>query len=199
MKKEEFIALGIDVALAEKAAAESQKELEGFIPKSRYEETEEAKKQLETTIEDYKKQMETLKMSTGDVETLKGQIAQLQEDNKKKDEEYQAQLKDMKLTSAVKLAIADKAHDSEIVSGLIDKTKLLLGDDGTVTGLDEQIKGLKESKAFLFKEETPFKPQPGFRVGAFPAQNKNTNNDTKLSMKDAIAAKLQAQIAQPKE
>lgn len=199
MKKEEFVALGIDATLAEKAAAESQKELEGFIPKNRFEEAETAKKQLETTIEDYKKQMETLKTSTGDVETLKSQITQLQEDNKKKDEEYQAKLKDMQLTNAVKLAIGDKAHDSEIVSGLIDKTKLILGEDGKVTGLEEQIKSLKEGKSFLFKEETPFKPQPGFRVGAFPAQNKNTNNDTKLSMKDAIAAKLQAQIAQPKE
>ena len=35
----------------------------------------------------------------------------------------------------------------------VDRKKLILGDDGKVTGLDEQIKSLKESKPFLFKQE----------------------------------------------
>lgn len=107
----------------------------------------------------------------------------------------------MQLTSAIKLAIADSAQDCDLVAGLVDKTKLILGDDGKVTGLDEQVKSLKESKGFLFKEQP--KPQvqnpvPGFKVGAVVTPSQ-ASGDGKVSMKDAIAAKLQSQMGQVKE
>ncbi|MGU9008454.1 phage scaffolding protein, partial [Clostridium perfringens] len=66
---------------------------------------------------------------------------------------YQAELKDLKLTNAIKLTIADSAQDVDLVSSLIDKSKLILADDGKVTGLDEQVTSLKENKSFLFKAE----------------------------------------------
>ncbi|MGU8397717.1 phage scaffolding protein, partial [Clostridium perfringens] len=90
---------------------------------------------------------EDLKKSAGDNAALKQQIESLQADNKKKDEEYQAELKDLKLTNAIKLAVADSAQDVDLVSSLIDKSKLLLADDGKVTGLDEQVTSLKENKS----------------------------------------------------
>ena len=55
-------------------------------------------------------------------------------------------MKELKLTTAIKLAIGDSAHDADLVSGLVDKSKLLLGDDGKVTGLEEQVKALKEGR-----------------------------------------------------
>lgn len=124
-----------------------------YIEKSKFDEVKQAKKQLETDIKDRNTQLEDLKKSAGDNATLKQQIEQLQNDNKKKDEEYQAELKDLKLTNAIKLAITDSAQDVDLVSGLIDKSKLILSDDGKITGLDEQINGLKEGKSFLFKSE----------------------------------------------
>ena len=51
------------------------------------------------------------------------------------------------------MAVAASAQDSELVAGLLDRNKLILGDDGKITGLDEQVKALKESKPFLFKTE----------------------------------------------
>jgi hypothetical protein len=124
-----------------------------YIEKSKFDEVKQAKKQLETDIKDRNTQLEDLKKSAGDNAALKQQIEQLQNDNKKKDEEYQAELKDLKLTNAIKLAITDSAQDVDLVSGLIDKSKLILSDDGKITGLDEQINGLKEGKSFLFKSE----------------------------------------------
>ncbi len=124
-----------------------------YIEKSKFDEVKQAKKQLETDIKDRNTQLEDLKKSAGDNATLKQQIEQLQNDNKKKDEEYQAELKDLKLTNAIKLAITDSAQDVDLVSGLIDKSKLILSDDGKITGLDEQVNGLKEGKSFLFKSE----------------------------------------------
>ncbi len=127
-----------------------------YIEKSKFDEVKQAKKQLETDIKDRNTQLEDLKKSAGDNAVLKQQIETLQADNKKKDEDYQAELKDLKITNAIKLAIAESAQDVDLVTNLIDKSKLILGDDGKVTGLDEQVTGLKESKSFLFKapEET---------------------------------------------
>lgn len=189
MRKEEFIALGIDEKLAEKAAEESKKELLDYVPKSRFNEVNDSKKQLEATVSDYKTQLDDLKTSAGDNEALREQITQLQAQNQKKDEEYQEKLKDMQLTNAIKLSIGAVAQDSDLVAGLIDKTKLILNDDGKVTGLDEQLKSLKETKAFLFKQEE----KPSGNKGFFPLGPKGqegTGSEGRMTMKEAIAAKL---------
>ena len=99
--------------------------------------------------------MEELKKASGSNEELQKQITDLQAENKATKEKYEADMKELKLTTAIKLAIGDSAHDADLVSGLIDKSKLLLGDDGKVTGLEEQVKALKEGKAFLFKDSAP--------------------------------------------
>lgn len=193
MNKQQFIALGLTEDLATKAEAESKKELETYIPKTRFDEVNNSKKELEKTIAERNTQLEDLKKVDGDA--LKKQIETLQEDNKAKDVEYQAQLKDLQVSNAIKMAIADKAMDTDLVAGLFDKSKLILNDDGKITGLDEQVKALKESKAFLFKpEETPPKTPPilpGFKVGT-DGEGKQ-NNTGAMSMKDAIAAQIQSQ------
>ena len=66
MKKEEFVALGMDEAIAEKCAKASQEELKGFIPKGRFDEVNEEKKSLDKTLKERDKQLETLKKSTGE-------------------------------------------------------------------------------------------------------------------------------------
>ena len=54
MTQEQFEALGIEKSLAKKAADESKKELEGYVAKETYDTTEQQRKQLETTVNDYK-------------------------------------------------------------------------------------------------------------------------------------------------
>lgn len=132
-----------------------------YVEKSKFDEVSQSKKQLENDIKERDIQLETLKKSTGDNAELQKQIETLQADNKKKDEDYQAQLKDLQISNAIKLAIADKAQDAELVAGLFDKSKLILGDDGKITGLEDQLKNLQESKSFLFKQET----EAGFKIG----------------------------------
>ena len=93
MTQEQFEALGIEKSLAKKAADESKKELEGYVAKETYDTTEQQRKQLETTVNDYKTQLDTLKTSAGDNEALKQQIADLQEQNRQKDTEHQNELR----------------------------------------------------------------------------------------------------------
>lgn len=191
MNKEQFIALGLTEDMATKAAEASTNELKTYIPKHRFDEVNEENKTLKTTVKANEDSLETLKKSTGDAEALKSQIATLQTDNKAKDEQHQTELKELRLTNAIKLAISGKAQDEDLLAGLFDKSKLLLGDDGKITGLDEQLKGLQESKKFLFKEEQ--QQQTGFnRVGADGQQNQN-NQDKSVSLKDALAAKFAQQ------
>ena len=123
------------------------------------------------------KQLETLKNSTGDMEALKQQIITLQADNQAAKEKYDADMKELKLSTAIRLALGESAQDSDLVAGLFDKSKLILSDDGKVTGLEEQLKSLKKEKAFLFKEEKPAQVQikggkPAEGTGTPPADKK---------------------------
>lgn len=171
MKKEEFVTLGITEDMAEKAAEASKKELEGFVPRTRFNDVNEAKKKLETDIAERDTQLETLRKSSGDSEALKTQIETLQAENKTAKEKYEADMKDLKMSTAIKLSLSGKAHDEDLVSGLFDRTKLILGEDGKITGLDEQLNALKSQKAFLFKEGNPDEGKPPYTPqGGDPAK-----------------------------
>lgn len=172
MNKEQFIALGISSELAEKAAAASQDELKSFIPKARFDEVNTAKKKAEDDLKDRDKQLEDLKKSSGDSAALQEQITKLQNENRAAAEKYEAQAKELRLNSAIKLALSGEAHDPDIVAGLLDKTKIELDDNGAIKGgLDDQIKSLRESKAFLFAEKQTNQTFQ-FR-GANPAEGKD--------------------------
>lgn len=146
------------------------------VPKETYNALAETKKALDKDIADRDKQLEDLKKI--DAEGLKAEIEKLQGENKAAKEKYEADMKDMALTNAIKLAIAGKVHDEDLVAGLFDKSKLILGDDGKITGLDEQLAAISESKKFLFKEEEP--AGTGGSVGGGPkntSEGKSNAND----------------------
>ena len=150
--EELFRNLGIAADKQEEAKKNLNAFLDGaYVPKSRFNEVNEEKKTLQAQVTDRDKQLETLKNSKGDVDALKDQIKALQDANKKAQDEAEAKLQEVRLNDAIKLAIVDKAQDVDIVSNLFDKSKLILGEDGKVTGLDDQLKALQETKSFLFK------------------------------------------------
>ena len=86
------------------------------------------------------------------------------------------------------MAISASAQDSDLVAGLVDRKKLILGEDGKVTGLEEQVKSLKESKPFLFKQEQKAAKKGFFPLGA--KETGNNGNEGHVTMKEAIAARL---------
>lgn len=160
MNKEQLIELG----LTEEQAGKVVDGFKSFIPKARFDEVNDAKKKLERDVADRESQLEEIKKNAGASDELRKQIEILQSENKSAKENYEASLKDLTLTNAIKSALSGKAHDEALVSGLFDKSKLVIDGD-KVVGLEEQLKGLQESKQFLFKSDE--KPQGGFqpRIG----------------------------------
>lgn len=153
MNKEQLIGLGLTEEQADSVVA-------GFgqmIPKSRLDEKIQEVKGLNDTIKERDGQLEELKKV--DAKGLQTKIDELQQANETAKSEYESKLKDTQLSSALKLALAGKVHDADLVAGLIDKATIELGADGNVTkGLDEQIKTLQESKSFLFVQESNTTP-----------------------------------------
>ena len=202
MTLQELLAkIGIAKENMESAEKEFKAFLDGsYVPKSRFNEVNEEKKTLQTTIADRDKQLETLKKNSGDAESLKKQIEQLQADNKKAKDEAEAKLKDLQYANAIKLAIVEKAQDVDIVSGLFDKTKLILGEDGKVTGLEEQLKALEKEKPFLFKQQNqnPYNPNGGQGGGSknpFAKETWNLTEQGKLFMSNPEQARAMAAAA----
>lgn len=192
MNKQQFLDLGLTEEQATKAETESKKELESYVEKSKFDTVSQSNKDLEKTVKDRDKQLEDIKKSSGDNEALKAQIETLQADNKAAKETYESDLKDLQLSNAIKLAIADKAQDADLVAGQIDKSKLILSDDGKVTGLDEQLKDLQTNKAFLFKPvETTnngSNPPAGFQIGADGNGNTQQTTTKATNLFGAVAA-----------
>ena len=200
MNQEELFAeLGIAADKKEAAKKALTAFLDGaYVPKSRFNEVNEEKKTLTATVADRDKQLETLKKSTGDLDALKNQIKSLQYANKKAQEEADAKMKELRINDAIKLAIVDKAQDVDIVSSLFDKAKLILGDDGKITGLDEQLKELQKNKAFLFKQAGPnpkYDPKGGTGSNPFAKDTFNLTEQGRLLRENPEQAKAFAQAA----
>lgn len=117
--------------------------------------------ELEGQITDYKgqvserdKQLDALKKSTGDAESLKQQISKLQEENKAATQGYEAKIKQMQIDNAVNLELSKaKAKNAKAVRALLDLTDAQMEGE-TVKGLDKQIEKLKQSDAYLFDDGT---------------------------------------------
>lgn len=171
---------------------------DNYVEKAKFDEATTAKNNLETQIKERDKQLETLKKTAGDKEKLEATIKQLQEDNKSAKTKYETDLKNLRIDSAVKLKLSGTAQDVDIVAGLIDKTKLIVSDDGTVAGLDEQINPLKQSKPFLFKnDKQSYEPKVGGNPinNPFSKEHFNLTEQGKLFRENPQQARALAQAA----
>ena len=175
MTNEQLISLGASEELATKIAGESLKELAGYVEKSKYSEVETAKKQLEEGNKTLTKQLEEIKKSAGDNAELKKQIEDMQTANKNKEKEYADSIAKLKLDNAVDIALMGVgSKNNKAVKALLNLEKAVIGEDGKIVGLKEQLDNLRkaEDSSFLFETTPKFK-------GVNPAGNKNPEVDFK--------------------
>lgn len=118
--------------------------------------------------DDISRQLETANASLADYDPeWKSKLEQAQAEGDKK-------LNDYKFEQAVESAINNAgAADLVSVKANLDMSKIAQGEDGKITGLDEQFAELKQSKPFLFKtaEEPKKKLDLGGPTGGAKAKS----------------------------
>lgn len=196
MKKEELIAKGLTEEQAKTVMDIYTEEMKGLIPKSRFDEVNMAKADLEKQVADRDKQFKALKDEAKDSEALQTKITELEDANKATKKAYEDKIRDMKLTSAIKDQLTDCKYP-ELVADKFDRSKLILADDGSVSGLAEQLKTVKETYKELFVPPVSGKTPPNNGKtppqvtddGTRKEQLEKLLNDPKTRLIDRIAAR----------
>jgi hypothetical protein len=114
---------------------------------------------------------------SSDVEAAKGTIKTLQDTHKE-------EVAKLQKTTALRMALADKAHDPDDIISRLDLGKIAVDDTGKLTTvLDDMLKPIQETKPYLFKtKEEPGKP--GI-TGAKPAAGAPAGGTPNLSAEQA--------------
>lgn len=121
-----------------------------WVPKSRLDEELTKIKDQKTTISTLTKQLEEAKKAGDGAATLQATIDTLTQQVKDRDATITGMQRSGKIREALTKA---KARDAAVVERLLDSSKIGEDDKGNLTGLDDQVKALKEKSAYLFEEE----------------------------------------------
>lgn len=152
MTKEQLLEMGLTEEQADKVMAAHREVLTGFIPKARFDEVNETKKELEQQIRERDKQLKELQEKAKGNEELEKTIKELQEANKATKEQYEAKIRDMTINAAIQSKLTDAKYPDLLISKF-DESKLSIAEDGKVLGIDEQLSILKEQYKDLFKPD----------------------------------------------
>lgn len=196
MEREFLKGLGLEKDAIDKIMAENGKDIE--LEKGKVKDIQSQLVTANNTIKERDKQLETLKNSPDNPETLKQQIQQLQDDNKAKDEAHQKEIKELKVNSALEKALTNaKAKNAKAVQALLDLgDDVELNEDGTIKGLDEKIKTLKKSDAYMFNDDKQTVKIDGAKPNASPNDPANPNparDPNKPKTYEDFVAELEAQ------
>ncbi|WFR57284.1 phage scaffolding protein [Anaerocolumna sp. AGMB13025] len=150
MKKEQFIKLGFTEEMAEKAVDILKEELKGYIPKSRFDQVNDVKKELErklATLEVQRKEQNASKLTHQELEKI---IRDILSTNAAIKAEQEAKMKDLLKELAIRHTLG-KFQYTDLLIGMFDKSRLSVAEDGTVTGIKEQLEEIKTSYEGLFR------------------------------------------------
>ncbi len=161
-----------------------------IIPKEQY---NGKVKELETanqTIGDLKKNNADNEELQKTIKAHEGTIKQLKADHDK-------EIKGMRIDAAIsKVLSVNNVKHADLLAGKLDREKLIVSDDGTVSGLDEQVKGLKESYEDLFGPtiagRSPSNPDGKPAITTFDTLVNNADNMTA----EEVAAQFEAMAKQ---
>lgn len=126
-----------------------------YVSKTQFNEKNDAYKQAKLEIENLTNDISTLSEANKANEALQSQIKELQDAATKREADYNESIKNMKIDTAITKALSKSgAMNETILTGLLDRTKIAIGEDNTITGIQEQIVALKESDPYLFKQDS---------------------------------------------
>lgn len=198
MKKEQLLELGLTEEQADKVLNLHKEVLTGFIPKARFDEVNETKKDLEQQIQERDNQLKEIQKKAKGNEELEKRIQELQEANKATKEQYEAKIREMTINAAIQSKLTDAKYPDLLLTKF-DRSKLSIAEDGTVLGIDEQLTALKEQYKDLFKPDV--KGKEPVNIGGGTPSTKNpwskehfnlTEQGRILRENPELAAQLQA-------
>lgn len=146
MKREFLESLGLEKDVIDKIMDENGKDINHANSK-----TESKEKELNLLNEKLQEATKTIKSYKDmDIENIKSSA--LEWENKFKDS--QKELKNIKNDYALKTELQKSGTvDVDVLASLINRGSLKFDDD-KITGLDEQLKSIRENKSYLFKDES---------------------------------------------
>lgn len=126
-----------------------------MVPRSRLNAKNDEIKDLKEQLKSRDEQLDDLKTKATGNEELTQQINDLKADNKKTADDYQAKLDKQSFDFALERSLSGaKAKNPKAVKALLDTESIKLDGD-KLLGIDDQLKGLKESDAYLFEDDEP--------------------------------------------
>ena len=159
MKKEDLMKLeGMTEDLATKIVEMHTDTIKGMIPKTRLDEVIAERDNAKKDHADVLKQLGSLQKETGDVQSLKDKIAELETAAKESEKTHAAEIEKMKIDNAVDTALMNaKALNAKAVKALLNLEKAELDAEGNVKGLADQIKALQtaDDSKFMFGSSAP--------------------------------------------
>ena len=159
MKLEDLTKEGFTEDQAKKILELHKKAIDGnFVPKATFDAEREKLKTANETIADRDNQIAELGKFKGNAEELQKKVDDLTAKNQKDAQEYEAKLKDMEETTAIRAAVADQVHSADDIMPKLDRTKLTIKDGKVIAGLVEQMDAIKKDSPHYFKET---KADPG--------------------------------------
>jgi len=192
MTQESLVAAGLTSEQAKQVLEAHKAAVSGaYVPKARFDEVNTQLSNANAQVKERDTQIAGLKKFEGDNAALQTRISELETANQAKDAEAKAALAKERKANAMRLSLAGKVHDVDLVLSQIDTDKVSAGDDGKLTGFDEQVKALQEAKKFLFVEETAkSNPYAGFRVVGKTPPEGGDNPPAEQNTPEAFGANL---------
>ena len=159
--KDKLKALSFDDDTIEKVEAILRDEIKDkYIPKARFDEINDAKKRFEEVVGERDAQLEELRNTVGNEEKLKKRIEELQADNQKAKDEFDATLKAMKRDSYVNNTLLEAGLiDTKYIPGISAYLPINELDIDSVTSVEEFKQKLDDVKTTIapgwFKSNEP--------------------------------------------
>lgn len=175
-----------------------------WIPKEKFNSTNEELKDLKYQLEQRDSQLKELKIKAAGNEELTTKIAELENLNTQTKEEYETKMSVLRKETAIELALKDQqAKNVKAVKALLDLDKVSV-DGGNLIGLKEQLESLKESDSYLFGTDTLDGREPNKNTKIIDPQYKNnpwskehfnlTEQGKMLRENPELAAKLKSAV-----
>lgn len=123
-----------------------------WIPKHKFDDINEEKKKYKEQVDELNQELGKLKKQLEDNQDVTKTIEDLQKQIKDKEEE----MAKIRKQNAIKFEVL-KANPNDVADILphLKDDQIVLSEDGTITGLKEQLEALKENKPYLFKQVEP--------------------------------------------